>query len=150
MINEIPTVIMCTHSLNLANDVCIRGIVMDGGEIVYDGPISEAISHYKDLTSGSINRIEFAYNEKVVSKQGVTIDIKEFKELNDIFRLVIYDQNIKDFIITKEFGPDLNLVIERRKLPTLMNCKFKIQQCKEGQWYDSSRYIQLIEKTDGV
>ena len=47
------TVIISTHSLGLAKDICSRGIVLDKGEIVKDSNAEEAISHYITMTEGS-------------------------------------------------------------------------------------------------
>jgi len=47
------TVIISTHSLGLAKEICSRGIVLDKGEIVKDSNAEEAISHYITMTEGS-------------------------------------------------------------------------------------------------
>ena len=40
------TILLSTHSLGLAKEMCPRGIVLDAGELVFDGDISEAVSFY--------------------------------------------------------------------------------------------------------
>ena len=44
------TVIISTHSLGLAREMCSRGIVLDKGEIVIDSTAEDSISHYIDMT----------------------------------------------------------------------------------------------------
>jgi len=44
------TVIISTHSLGLAKEICTRGIVLDKGNIVIDSNAEEAISHYIHMT----------------------------------------------------------------------------------------------------
>ena len=51
-IDQSSTVLISTHSLGLAKELCSRGIVLDGGEIQFDGSIGEAVAHYISLTGG--------------------------------------------------------------------------------------------------
>ena len=46
------TVLLVTHSLSAALNLCERGIVMDHGELVFDGPIEEAAKTYKKRMRG--------------------------------------------------------------------------------------------------
>jgi ABC-type polysaccharide/polyol phosphate transport system ATPase subunit len=50
-IEKSGTVIISTHSLGLAKELCSRGIVLDGGKVEYDGEISSAINKYVEFTS---------------------------------------------------------------------------------------------------
>jgi len=50
-INRSGTVIISTHSLGLAKEICNRGIVLDKGCVVFDGEINEAINHYISMTN---------------------------------------------------------------------------------------------------
>ena len=50
-IERAGTVIISTHSLGLARDICSRGIVLDFGEVYLDANIEESISKYVELTS---------------------------------------------------------------------------------------------------
>lgn len=43
------SVLMSTHSLGLASEMCSRGILLDGGQTLFKGDISECISKYKEL-----------------------------------------------------------------------------------------------------
>ncbi len=45
------TIILSTHSLNLAKRICNRGIVIDEGEIVFDGGVESAVEKYLLLNS---------------------------------------------------------------------------------------------------
>lgn len=43
-------VMISTHSLGLASEICTRGVVLEGGKVVEDGAITQAISHYRSST----------------------------------------------------------------------------------------------------
>ncbi len=49
-IGQSGTVLISTHSLGLAKELCTRGLVLDEGEVRFDGPIGKAISEYTSLT----------------------------------------------------------------------------------------------------
>lgn len=40
------TILLSTHSLNLAKKMCSRGLVLDKGELVFDGPVDQAVDLY--------------------------------------------------------------------------------------------------------
>jgi ABC-2 type transport system ATP-binding protein len=40
------TILISTHSLNLAKSMCNRGIVLDDGAKVFDGPSEDAVRFY--------------------------------------------------------------------------------------------------------
>ena len=40
------TILLSTHSLGLAKEMCPRGIVLDSGRIMFDGDINDAVSFY--------------------------------------------------------------------------------------------------------
>lgn len=44
------TVVISTHSLGLAREMCSRGIVLDKGQIVIDSTAENSISHYIEMT----------------------------------------------------------------------------------------------------
>lgn len=50
-ISNSGTVIISTHSLGLAKDICTKGIVLDNGKKIYEGGISDAIKSYVELTN---------------------------------------------------------------------------------------------------
>lgn len=45
------TVLFVSHSLDAVKRLCPRVIVLDGGEIKYDGPADEALAYYRDSVS---------------------------------------------------------------------------------------------------
>lgn len=53
MKDKTVTVLFVTHSSSMAQEFCTRGIVLDRGKKVYDGPINSAIEFYEtDLSDG--------------------------------------------------------------------------------------------------
>ncbi|MNM37858.1 Teichoic acids export ATP-binding protein TagH [compost metagenome] len=42
-------VVLASHSLGLLRDVCNRGLVLERGEIVFDGSVDEALKNYKEV-----------------------------------------------------------------------------------------------------
>jgi len=40
------TILLSTHSLNLAKNMCSRGLVLEKGILAFDGPVEEAIDYY--------------------------------------------------------------------------------------------------------
>ncbi len=49
-ISQSGTVLISTHSLGFAKELCTRGIVLDEGKVRFDGEIDEAVSDYISLT----------------------------------------------------------------------------------------------------
>ena len=47
MSKEGVTVLFVTHESNAAQEFCTRGIVLDKGKAVFDGPIKEAVKYYE-------------------------------------------------------------------------------------------------------
>jgi teichoic acid transport system ATP-binding protein len=43
------TLMFVTHSIAVAKSFCTRGIVMNGGQAIFDGPIEEAAQQYNAL-----------------------------------------------------------------------------------------------------
>jgi len=44
---------LASHSESLLRDVCNRGVVLEGGRIVFDGAIEQAIAHYTGRPAGT-------------------------------------------------------------------------------------------------
>ena len=42
------TVLLVTHSMDAAKSFCSRGLVLNKGQLIYDGPIDDAITTYKN------------------------------------------------------------------------------------------------------
>jgi ABC-2 type transport system ATP-binding protein len=47
------TILFVTHALDLAPMVCHRGILLDQGSLVHDGPVTETVRRLRSLLSGS-------------------------------------------------------------------------------------------------
>ncbi len=59
------TVLFVSHNMSAVRQLCERGIVLDRGSKVFDGPVSDAIEHYQarvlgDADGGSGNPVSFA------------------------------------------------------------------------------------------
>ena len=146
MVREIPTLVMCSHGLDLVSSIYDRGIVIDKGEIAFDGPINDSILFYEELTNDSINWIDIPYQDKDITERGLEIDFtKEFQIFKDM-RIVIYDRKLKKFILMDEFDNLDSYSLERDKLPEHLDCMFKIQQFIDDKWYDASRYIRFTKE----
>lgn len=46
------TILLSTHSLNLAKSMCTRGLVLDDGELVFDGSSEGAVEYYLKIATG--------------------------------------------------------------------------------------------------
>ena len=151
MVDNIPTVIMCSHGMGLVSSICDRGIVLDLGKVVFDGPVNEAIEYYEKMTADSINWIEFPYQFKTVTEDGVIFDYDEEFAVKEEMRLVIHDNKIKKFIHIEELEIGEDVRMSRKELPEHLDCMFKLQQFRDGKWYDASRYVRFSEeKIDAV
>ncbi len=53
-LSKIDVIVLATHSLQLAQRVCNKGLVLDQGSAVFLGPIDQAISFY----SGVVNKVD--------------------------------------------------------------------------------------------
>lgn len=56
VVGKTKSLILASHSISLLNQVCNRGIVLQGGRLVFGGKIEDAIQYYEDQagqTSGS-------------------------------------------------------------------------------------------------
>jgi ABC-type polysaccharide/polyol phosphate transport system ATPase subunit len=49
-IGQSGTVLISTHSLGFAKELCSRGVVLDEGKVRFDGPVDEAIKEYISFT----------------------------------------------------------------------------------------------------
>jgi len=49
------TVIFVSHHMNMIQALCQRGIVLDGGQVMFDGAVDAAISEYIDRMSGTLS-----------------------------------------------------------------------------------------------
>ena len=143
MVSEIPTLLMCSHGLSLVTSICERGLVMNEGELIFDGPILDAVAHYEALTEDSINWIEFPYQKKYISEEKLHFDFGDEFQIIENMRLVIFDNKLKQFILMEEFENLESFSCLRSDLPGHLDCFFKIQQFKDDKWYDASRYVRF-------
>lgn len=67
------TVLIVSHDLNAITKFCNRIIVMNYGEIVYDGDPTEAISQYFKIKQGQ------AKGKKIIGKTAEIAELKDFK-----------------------------------------------------------------------
>lgn len=143
MVSEIPTLIMCSHGMSLVASICERGLVINEGELVFDGPVNEAVAHYEQITEDSIHWIEFPYQKKFISENELRFDFAEEFQIIENMRVVVYDNKLKQFIVMEDLE-DLDFFsMNRSDLPNHLDCILKIQQCKDEKWYDASRYIRF-------
>src|SRR5262249_1177082 len=47
LIDQSRILVLASHNLELLQNLCNRGVVLDGGRLVFDGPINAAIEHYR-------------------------------------------------------------------------------------------------------
>jgi len=47
------TILLSTHSLGLAKSMCSRGVVLEGGELVFDGEVGEAVNEYLEVVKST-------------------------------------------------------------------------------------------------
>jgi hypothetical protein len=56
---------------------------------------------------------------------------------------------MKEFVFIEEINTGKTITIPKSSLPEHLDCMFKLQQYREGKWYDASRYVRLTtEKID--
>ena len=48
-LGSIETLVLASHSEEILNQLCLRGIVMESGIILYDGDLKNALDFYKSL-----------------------------------------------------------------------------------------------------
>jgi ABC-type polysaccharide/polyol phosphate transport system ATPase subunit len=53
-ISSSGSVIISTHSLGLARQLCNRGLILDSGNLVFDGEIENALTKYRSLVGESV------------------------------------------------------------------------------------------------
>ena len=143
MVEDIPTLIMCSHGLRLVSSICERGVVLDRGKVAFDGEINTAIQFYEKMTMDSINWIEFPYQTKNLQPSELFFDFEKEFRFNERMRLVIHDNKLRQFIYMEELEPGENVRISRQELPSHLDCMFKLQQFRDGKWYDASRYVRF-------
>lgn len=133
--NEGRTVLYVSHNMNTIRQLCTRCIVLNKGEIIYDGDVDEAIQIYMDEENGELltdyelfnaprrsmdlgkkvklNKFTFLNKDKAIFEQEETIkfqlvvnSIEEIKNLRVQAILRYADTTIAGMTLTKE-GIDL-------------------------------------------
>ncbi|EGV20018.1 ABC transporter ATP-binding protein [Thiocapsa marina] len=56
LIEQSEILVLASHDVGSLSAMCARGIVLDGGRLLYDGPISSAIEEFKRVSELSGNR----------------------------------------------------------------------------------------------
>jgi homopolymeric O-antigen transport system ATP-binding protein len=49
------TVLFVSHNMSAVRQLCERGIILDAGSKVFDGPVSKAIEHYQERVLGGVD-----------------------------------------------------------------------------------------------
>ena len=148
LIDDAATVVMCTHSLSLALDICNRCIILEEGRMVFEGGITEGVDFYKSLKKELVDWIELPYTTKYVDEEGLRFNFKDEFGVDEDLRLVVHDNLAKDFVILEEIGAGRDINIGLQALPGHLDCKFKVQQLRFGRWYDASNYTRIALKDD--
>lgn len=50
LIDRSEILVLASHDFSSLRDLCVRGIVLNRGKVVHDGPIGNAIAHYKKVS----------------------------------------------------------------------------------------------------
>ena len=73
----------------------------------------------------------------------LSFDFDEEFGCREDLRFVIFDNSSNSFTTIKEIDGGENFEILIDELPTELDCKFKLQQFRDGKWYDASKYVQI-------
>jgi teichoic acid transport system ATP-binding protein len=97
------TILFVTHALDTVIRYCTRGIVIDGGQKVYEGTSKDAVDSFKKILSGDFYEADISRKKEKATLIKTTSSLKEnfsaYKELdtygND--KAVIYDYGTLDY-----------------------------------------------------
>jgi len=73
------TVLFVSHNMNIVQNLCTRGIVIDQGSIVFDGSIQEATNHYMDNGGKALDLSTEKFKgvmQNEISFQSISVDGK--------------------------------------------------------------------------
>ena len=146
LLADAATVVMCTHSLAMAKDICNNCIIIEEGHIVFDGDIDDGITYYKSLKRNLVDWMNFSYKEKVLENDALFFDFEKEFNVTEAIRVVVHDNIEKIFALTKEFEVGEKCSIPINLLPNHLDCKVKLQQYRHEKWYDASDYIMIVNK----
>ena len=142
-IDKAGAMVIYAHSMAIARK-CNKCIVMDNGNVVFNGDILEGIEFYNELTSDGSIWIEIPYTAKRFDENGLKINLKDEFGVSGEFRMMVYDKSIKEYILDLEFQSSEDIHIDSIQLPKQSNYKYKFQQYINQKWIDSSRFVNLV------
>lgn len=97
------TVLFVSHNMGIVQELCGRGILLDAGNMVYSGAISETVSRYlahgaapsefEVVLTDHANRLASMkkYLKKIVIKNDLGLPVRTFRQLDSIFIELEYD-----------------------------------------------------------
>lgn len=138
------SVIMCTHSMSLASQICTRAIIMENGYIAFEGDITEGLEFYKNLNKKLVNWIDFDMAGLSFERGVIEVNLHEKFSIDEDLRLVIHDNSANTFIHFEVLSKGESFTLKLEDLPENPDCKVKLQQQRFGKWYDASSYIDII------
>lgn len=74
------TVLFVTHNLKSVREICSRAIILDKGEIIFDGSSMEAVTNYQLLVNSPTPAVYTQIREKIINK-----DLEDFIDYNSKF-----------------------------------------------------------------
>jgi ABC-type polysaccharide/polyol phosphate transport system ATPase subunit len=146
-IESAGTMVLCTHSISEAKK-CNRCIVMDDGNIVFDGEILEGLEFYDELTKENSVWIEIPYTIAYFDPNGYSFNLNSEFQVEGDFRLIIWDREKKEFVSSIKFDAEDDVIVPTEEIPTDGQGKYKLQQLVADNWIDCSRYVVLKEKAE--
>ena len=106
--NSGRTILFVSHNISAIKNICNKGIVLQNGEIAFDGNVSEAIHFYQKTGSSNHN---FNFNGSIANAPGnesikiLSFEAKSLKFQNDIY----INSGILFDIIFYNASPNINL-----------------------------------------
>jgi lipopolysaccharide transport system ATP-binding protein len=77
------TVLFVSHNMGAIQELCERGIFLENGKVLFDGPVDEAIGQY---ISKGYKQAKFEFNKKEVPAQLIAVSfLKNGRELSETF-----------------------------------------------------------------
>lgn len=67
------TVILVSHDAGVLQEYCTRGLLLEKGDLVYQGPITEVLKHYADVLSRDSDQVKAGTEVEHVGTQAVSI-----------------------------------------------------------------------------
>ena len=54
LVERSPIVVLASHDRNMMIDLCNRGLVLQSGRLLFDGPIADALGHYDEIVGAAV------------------------------------------------------------------------------------------------